>query len=477
MERRQLYIEGMTCINCQKKIENCLRKRVEMKEVEVSYETGTAEILYDANKITLQEIIRIINDLGYDAKAEPNSRKNIVLRTVRELAIILAGFFLLQHFGILNRLAPDSLADASMSYGMLFVIGLITSVHCIAMCGGINLSQTLQKEASKDIRRKMFKNTLMYNMGRVVSYTIIGGIFGAVGGLAGIDGSLQSSSLLQGSLKLFAGIIMIIMGANMLGIFRGLRGCLKNHSSKLQKNSKLYKTSKLHKIQTSFPHKKWIPFFYKKISGRRKTPFIIGVCNGFMPCGPLQSMQIVALASGNMFTGAFSMFCFSLGTVPLMLGFGTVVSALGKHFTRQVLKVGAMLVVVMGLSMMMQGTSLSGLDTKVASTFSTREGRQMQTDNTNVAVEKNGVQYVSSTLESGQYPDITVKSGEPVEWTINASEKNINGCNYKILLQDFNQEHTFESGKNVIKFTPEKAGTYTYSCWMGMITGKIYVKS
>ena len=471
MEHRQLYIDGMTCINCQKKIENCLRKRVEIKEASVSYETGVAKVLYDANKITFQEIIRIINDLGYDVKSQANSRKDIVLRTVKELVVILAVFLLLQHFGILNRLAPDSLADASMGYGMLFMIGLITSVHCIAMCGGINLSQTLQRKVSKDISRKMFQNTLMYNMGRVVSYTIIGSILGAVGGLAGIGDGLQSSFLLQGSLKLFAGIIMIIMGVNMLGIFQGLRGCLQNHASKLQK------ISKMHKIQTSFLHKKRIPVIHKKISGGRKTPFIIGICNGFMPCGPLQSMQIVALASGNMFTGAFSMFCFSLGTVPLMLGFGSVVSAFGKHFTRKVLRVGAILVVVMGLSMTMQGTSLSGLDIKVASVFSTKESSQMQADNTNVAVEKNGVQYVSSTLESGHYPDITVKAGEPVEWTIKASEKNINGCNYKILLQDFNQEHTFESGKNVIKFTPEKEGTYTYSCWMGMITGKIYVKS
>lgn len=479
MEHRQLYIDGMTCVNCEKKIENCLRKRVEIREVAVSYETGTAEILYDANKITLQEIIRIINDLGYDAKSEANSWKDSILRVVKELAVILAVFLFLQHFGILNRLAPDSLADESMSYGMLFVIGLITSVHCIAMCGGINLSQTLQREVSKDISRKMFKNTLMYNMGRVVSYTVIGGVLGAIGGLAGIGDGLQSSSLLQGSLKLFAGIIMIIMGVNMLGIFQGFRGCLKNHSSKLHKTRKRHIKGSIHlhsQIQTSFLCKNLIPFFHEKISGGRKTPFIIGACNGFMPCGPLQSMQIVALASGNVITGAFSMFCFSLGTVPLMLGFGSVVSVLGKHFTRQVLRVGAILVVVMGLSMMMQGTSLSGLDTKVASIFSIKESSQMQADNTNVAVEKNGVQYVSSTLESGHYPDITVKAGEPVEWIINASEKNINGCNYKIILQDFNQEHTFESGKNIIKFTPEKEGTYTYSCWMGMITGNIYVK-
>lgn len=283
MERRQLYIDGMTCINCQKRIENCLRKRVEIKEAEVSYETGTAEILYDANKITLQEIIRIINGLGYDAKAEPNSRKDIALRAVQELTIILAVFFLLQHFGILNRLAPDSLADASMSYGMLFVIGMVTSVHCIAMCGGINLSQTLQREASKDISRKMFKNTLMYNMGRVVSYTVIGGVLGAIGGLTGIGGSLQSSSLLQGSLKLFAGIVMIIMGVNMLGIFQGLRGCLKNYPSKPQKIQDAFFCKKrilfLHKMQVPVFHKKLIPFVHKKISGGRKTPFIIGVCN------------------------------------------------------------------------------------------------------------------------------------------------------------------------------------------------------
>lgn len=250
-----------------------MRKRVEIKEASVSYETGVAKVLYDANKITLQEIIRIINDLGYDVKFEANTQKDIVLLAVKELVVILAVFLLLQHFGILNRLAPDSLADASMSYGMLFVIGLITSVHCIAMCGGINLSQTLQKETSKDISRKMFQNTLIYNMGRVVSYTIIGSILGAVGGLAGIGDGLKSSFLLQGSLKLFAGIIMIIMGVNMLGIFQGLRGCLKNHSSKLQK------ISKMHKIQTSFRYKKLIPFVHKKISGGRKTPFIIGVSN------------------------------------------------------------------------------------------------------------------------------------------------------------------------------------------------------
>ena len=197
------------------------------------------------------------------------------------------------------------------------------------------------------------------------------------------------------------------------------------------------------------------------------------MCNGLMPCGPLQSVQIIALASGSLLAGAFSMFCFSIGTVPLMLGFGSAIAFLGKRFTGLVLKAGSILIVVMGLSMVTQGTALAGLNSRQISRMADT-GSQKTGD---TAVEKNGTQYVSSQLQSGKYPDITVRAGEPVEWEIEASEDNINGCNYKIFLQDFGLEHTFTEGKNIIKFTPEQAGTYTYTCWMGMITGKIHVEN
>lgn len=135
----------------------------------------------------------------------------------------------------------------------------------------------MQKETSKDISRKMFPNTLIYNMGRVVSYTIIGSILGVVGGLAGIGGSLQSSSLLQGSLKLFAGIVMIIMGVNMLGIFPGLRACLKKYFRNLHKIQDPFFCKKrilfLHKIRVPVFHKKLIPFVHKN---EKKVIFTMG---------------------------------------------------------------------------------------------------------------------------------------------------------------------------------------------------------
>lgn len=52
-------------------------------------------------------------------------------------------FMLLQATGLLNRLAPGQLAQSGMGYGMLFLVGLMTSLHCVAMCGGISLSQSL----------------------------------------------------------------------------------------------------------------------------------------------------------------------------------------------------------------------------------------------------------------------------------------------------------------------------------------------
>ena len=514
MKHEKLYISSMTCINCQTRIASALNDCSGITEVSVSYETGTAEFSYEPEMVSLDRIITMIDDLGYETSAQNTSKKKVILRAVREIVIIAVLFFLLQRCGILNRLVPNSLADSEMGYGMLFVIGLITSVHCIAMCGGINLSQILQKDTSTEISKVMFRNTLEYNIGRVVSYTVIGGVLGAVGALAGIGSSLQTSTLFQGILKLFAGIIMVVMGVNMLGIFPGLRRLT------------------IH-----------IPNFNKKTkqkSGRKpRTPFFIGLCNGLMPCGPLQSMQVVALASGNPLAGALSMLCFSLGTVPLMLGFGSVVSMLGKRFTRQVLKAGAILVVVMGLSMMVQGGTLSGLNSKVtgtlmaentdtrveaagnssgsttennnvinkasANTHQASEGiesknineKSMNSDNNDrnktsdtitstnkttasadTSTNTDEIQYITSTLQPGRsYPDITVKAGEPVKWMVEAPDGSVNGCNYKIIQQDLGIEYAFDEGENVIEFTPEKAGTYTYTCWMGMITGKIYVES
>ena len=143
----QLHIGGMTCVNCQNKIEKKLLRTKGVVSAKVSYTRETAEIEYDEAIVSPKEITAVINGLGYEVLLHRKAAGPDMTRIICLLVIIVSLYAVLQSLGILNLLAPSQLADTKMGYGMLFVIGLITSVHCIAMCGGINLSQCLpQKE-------------------------------------------------------------------------------------------------------------------------------------------------------------------------------------------------------------------------------------------------------------------------------------------------------------------------------------------
>ena len=491
----RLHIGGMTCVNCQNKIEKTLNHTAGVISTSVSYNNATADIVYNEEKISLKEIITAIERLDYEVDLRKKVSGPNIANIVCMLVIIVSLYVMLQSMGILNLLVPSQLADTKMGYGMLFVIGLITSVHCIAMCGGINLSQCIPQithgEADNTSKLAAFRPALAYNMGRVLSYTAVGFVLGLVGFLIGGGTKIGLSILLQGILKIIAGLLMVIMGINMLGLFPWLR-----------------------KFTIRMPK-----FLTRKAGNQKEKvtrPFLVGILNGFMPCGPLQSMWIVALAAGNPFAGALSMFLFSLGTVPFMLGLGSIVSALGRRFADRVMTIGAVLVVVLGLAMLSQGGSLSGWLppdllfvlviafcvtgvllsipiekssvkslVKVASLVivvsayalwsfqGTLLHNSSATENNVEVVD--GVQVVNSTLQSGRYPNITVQAGVPVKWVIDAPDGSINGCNNRILIQDYGIEYTFHTGENIIEFTPDNTGTVRYSCWMGMIRGNIFV--
>ena len=487
-----LNIGGMTCVSCQNKIKKTLKDTNGVVKARVSYNQASADIVYNEELISKKEIINIIESLDYYIIKNNKVGKKEVIRISITLSVIVLLYYILQKTGILNLLVPSQLADTKMGYGMIFVIGLITSVHCIAMCGGINLSQCIHsnEEVNNKSKLSIFIPSLLYNLGRVVSYTLVGFVIGLIGYILGGGQEVGLSLVVQGILKIVAGFFMVIMGINMLDLFPYLR-----------------------KFTIRVPN-----FIAKKVGTQKvkaTRPFIVGLLNGFMPCGPLQSMWIVALATGNPFAGALSMFLFSIGTVPLMLGLGSIVSALGKKFTNKVMLVGSILVVVLGLAMISQGGSLSGFippdllliliiaiclagiivsipikkkvvrnTVKVLSLLlivcsyflwsyqGVLFGNKSTSNNSNIV---DGVQVINSTLNASRYPDITVQAGIPVKWTINAPEGSVNGCNNIMIIQDLNIEKMLEVGNNVIEFTPTETGVINYSCWMGMVHGTITV--
>ena len=443
---KKLRIGGMTCISCQNKIEKKLRNTAGIEKAEVSYNAGTALVTFDTDIISYQSITGIIDNLGYSVITEQGKERKDTSRTVGILMIIASLYLFLEQSGLLNLLVPSQLADKTMGYGMLFIIGLITSVHCVAMCGGINLSQCIPKSGQEELnqgRLSAFRPAFLYNLGRVISYTAVGFLAG------GLGAAVTFSNTFQGVLKLAAGIFMVIMGINMLGIFPWLR-----------------------RLNPRMP--KFIAVKIQKEKSKSNSPFFVGLLNGLMPCGPLQAMQIYALSTGNPFSGALSMFLFSLGTVPLMFILGALSTVLSKKFTSRVMTAGAVLVVVLGLSMFTQGVSLAGISpSAILPGLEGISGNQQESSG-QIKIE-DGVQVINSTLSPGRYPNIKVQAEIPVKWIIDAPAGSINGCNNRMIIREYGIEYSFHTGENVVEFTPDKTGKIPYSCWMGMIRGSINV--
>ena len=121
-----------------------------------------------------------------------------------------------------------------------------------------------------------------------------------------------------------------------------------------------------------------------------------------MPCGPLQAMQIYAISTGSVTKGAISMFLFSLGTVPLMFGLGTLSSYMSKKFSNKIMKFGAILVIVLGFSMFNNALALSGIN------FS-----QGSENDSGVRAEiQDNIQVVTTKLKGGTYEPIIVEVGK-----------------------------------------------------------------
>ncbi|MDR0629533.1 MAG: sulfite exporter TauE/SafE family protein [Treponema sp.] len=450
MKTQTIRIGGMTCINCQNRIEKTLKSAVGVEDAQVRFNTGTAAVTYNASVITFNEIKAAIERLDYKVLEE--KEKTPVSEIIGTVVIILSLYVLLRGLGISTLTSAFPLAEAGMSYGMVFVIGLITSVHCLAMCGGINLSQCIPSAVVTPESGKrwqtLFPSTL-YNAGRVISYTTLGAIVGALGSVITVSGRFQ------GIVQLLAGVFMVIMGINMLGIFPALR-----------------------RFNLGMPK-----IFARKIDEQKagnRSPLCIGLLNGLMPCGPLQAMQLYALSTGSPVAGGISMFLFSMGTVPLMFGLGALSSALSKRFTHRVMTIGAILVTVMGMTMFTYGWGLSGfsfdfIDRAVAALRPFTSNTTGTGEGAFTPVIENGVQIVNSTLSGGRYPAITVQQGIPVKWTINAPQGSINGCNNRMIIREYGIEYRFKPGENVIEFTPEGTGKFSYSCWMGMIRSSITV--
>jgi sulfite exporter TauE/SafE/copper chaperone CopZ len=427
IKREKVKVYDMTCTSCEGRVERVLKKLEGVTGVKASFSAQQVIVEYDGRLCNTDMIKESIKSAGYSV--EDSKGYKVIGILIVAAAIILLGSST-GGFDMNDRLN-------GASYLVLLVVGMLTSIHCVGMCGGIMLSQSISKDSTSKF--ETIRPALLYNAGRIVSYTIIGGIVGALGSV------LALSLTVKAAMEIFAGIFMIIMGLNMAGF-----GLFRKFNIKL-------------------------PLSECSVKNKPKTPFLVGLLNGLMPCGPLQTMQLYALGTGSAGKGALSMFLFSLGTVPLMLTFGALSGLLSKGYTKKILKLSGFLVIILGLIMSNRGLALAGTGApNIVQLVKNHIFKASSQSDINKAVLKDGVQELTMKVDgSGFTPDtLYVKKNVPVKWIIKGDA--INPCNNAIAIPSLNKQYTVKPGENVIEFTPGDKDI-NFSCWMGMIRGVIKV--
>lgn len=312
----EIKIRGMICRACTDAVEAALMSVRGVVSAKASYFNGCARITYDPDICDETELFRSIENAGYET-----GEKGKIEYLVDIICAALTAFLVWLLMNLKLNVVPETYEGASLGY--IFLIGLLTGTHCIAMCGGIMLSQT--GAAVSPIRA-----AAGYNTGRLASYTVMGAVFGSLGMVISYTMQVKSIAFTM------IGILVALIGINMWGLLPGLRSLMPQQSS-----------------------------YCSVTAGARRRfasrPLIVGLLTGVMPCGSMYAMWLFAMSGGSAGRGALVMLAFALGTVPLMLLFGSLGSLIPRKYMKYMIKLSAVLVTAFGIKMLLGGLKMSGL--------------------------------------------------------------------------------------------------------------------
>lgn len=371
-------------------------------------------------------------------------RINALLAALKKLAAVTIaltgiGFILWLDSWFMNH-SDMPKVGRDMSYGLLILIGFLTSFHCVGMCGPLILGYTA-KTATRGY--KSYSTHLLYGVGKTLSYTSIGALFGAFGSVVAF------TPYTQGAVGVAAGIFLVLFGLHMLEIFPALS-------------------------HFQFKAPGFVMRFVGKEYRKHSNPFVIGLLNGLMIiCGPLQAMYVMAAGTGSWSEGAAILFFFGIGTLPLLMGFGFLTSLLSANLTPKLLKASGFIVMALGIIMLNRGLAVTGTGVD----FNTLVARVSQKLSPTVAeplscdtLQTITMEVLKSRFSPNQF---TLRKGVPVKWEINGKE--MNECNKAIVIPQYDMKIELKEGLQTVEFTPPETGVVPWSCWMGMIPGTFIV--
>lgn len=318
---------------------------------------------------------------------------------------------------------------SSSTLPMFFLFGLLAGFStCTALLGGIILS----------LKNKT--PIILFNIGRIISYPIMGAILGLLGT------KLQFSPTFSAILVITVSILMIWISLPMIGI-KGLP-------------------------ILSIPMPKFLHTYInsnEKIKNRY-LPFFIGAATFLLPCGFTLTTEGLALISSSPLRGSLIMLFFALGTlIPLLiLGFTSIKFKRSANFSI----VAGGLILLFALFNINSQLNVLGLP----SLTNINNSNQKSQDN-DLPPIIDGKQVIKMNASSAGYvPNyFKVRVNVPVKWEV--TDTGTSGCTNAIISKDlFLGQISLTPGKTSIQeFTPKNVGKYKFSCWMGMVTGIIEV--
>lgn len=332
MSQHVFHVSGMHCKACILLVEDELTDLPEISRAKVSLKYHHVELEGEFGGRSAEEIIAFLTPPlqkhGYSLsleKAEHVANWGEFGCAVPLALLFLSGFVALQKLGIVNLLTVNEI-----SYPAAFLIGLVASVSsCMAVVGGLTLS--VSANFAKEGER--FRPQVLFHVGRLVSFYLLGGLVGVIGG------SFQISPSVTMWLSMAVGLIMLVLGLNLLDLFPWIK-----------------------RLQPTLPGFISRHLLLAEKLNHTLTPAILGAVTFFLPCGFTQSMQLYALSSGSFITGSLTMLVFALGTLPVLalLSFASL-SLHSRKASGIFFKTAGLVVIAFALFNLMNGLVVAGI--------------------------------------------------------------------------------------------------------------------
>ncbi|HLN19353.1 MAG TPA: cation transporter, partial [Patescibacteria group bacterium] len=194
MKKIILNISGMHCKSCEKLLEDEISAIPNIKKVRASFKKNSLEVSFD-EKPDMAGIARIIEKCGYKiGKPEKNREPRRFWQWFLAAVITTAILLLFRYFRDTGIADMINIQKPNLNFEISFLVGLVASISsCLAVVGGVIIAFAQKyKTENNDFLRGAFIPNMIFHIGRMSTFFILGGLLGLIGGEVNINGNFVS---------------------------------------------------------------------------------------------------------------------------------------------------------------------------------------------------------------------------------------------------------------------------------------------